>query len=304
MTRLNSEWNSVRGGKRLDHAQLLALADGYLAALLAGKPYDLAWDRRALFTENGVPLALGDGAWATVDSLEPYYLRFADAEMQSVGFFRVVRERGNPALYSARLTLEDGLIAEAETIVARRRGEEPFPNPDPLLLRPEPVFDEVLDAADRRPRLRLIAIADAYFSTLELNDGQLFVEFDPRCNRRENGNQTTNNPALSQFGAEIGMPCVEAFRLGVFRFDDELRDRRYHLVDEQRGLVFASAFIDHSARVDRYHLTDGTERRSMFKTPNSLCMLELFKIVGGRIRQIEAAFVEVPYRTRSPWSGR
>jgi hypothetical protein len=293
---------SAVNGNAWDREKLLKLADDYLDALVNKDPSRLPWAEYVSFTENNVALYVGDGAWNTVDTLDDYYFPFADEHSQTVGLFRVIRERGNPAVLCARIKVEKGGIAELETIVARRMGDAPFPNPDPLALATEPVLEEVVPEAQRRQRERLIAIADGYFSTLQLNDGTLFVEFDERCNRRENGNQTTNNPALAHIGKELAMKCEDAFRLGVFRFDDRLRDRRYHLVDEERGLVFASAFIDHAGLVKRYTLTDGTEREAMFKTPHSFCMLELFKIQDGKLRQIEAVFVDVPYRSPSPWS--
>ncbi len=41
----------------------------------------------------------------------------------------------------------------------------------------------------------MIALADGYFSTLQLNDGTIRTRFAPDCNRVEKiGVQTTNNP--------------------------------------------------------------------------------------------------------------
>jgi hypothetical protein len=33
-------------------------------------------------------------------------------------------------------------------------------------------------------------------------------------------------------------------------------------------------------------------------------LLELFKVVGGKIAGVEAVFVTVPYNMVSPWTGR
>jgi hypothetical protein len=72
-------------------------------------------------------------------------------------------------------------------------------------------------------------------------------------------------------------------------------------VDEERGLVLAFGFIDHSGKLDRYQLTDGRWVNSPVRRPHSFYISELFKIDHGMICQIEANFITVPYRMPSPW---
>ena len=73
------------------------------------------------------------------------------------------------------------------------------------------------------------------------------------------------------------------------------------LVDEERGIVLAAGFIDHSGRLDEYQLTDGRKVKSPVRRPHSFYFMELFKIEAGAIRQIEANFITVPYNMPSPW---
>ena len=49
-------------------------------------------------------------------------------------------------------------------------------------------------APARPPRERLIALADGYANTIQLNDGKLFVPFVPGCSRIENGADVTDTP--------------------------------------------------------------------------------------------------------------
>jgi hypothetical protein len=148
----------------------------------------------------------------------------------------------------------------------------------------------------------MISIANGYFDTLQQNDGTLFTQFDEHCNRVENGVQTTNNPAAGKISFTMTLGCAEQFELGNFRYDDRLRARRYPLVDVERGLVLAGAFMDHAGRLGSYTLTDGRHVESRYRRPHSYYMLELFKInAGGKIQQIEAVFMSVPYHTRSVW---
>ena len=70
----------------------------------------------------------------------------------------------------------------------------PFPSID-TYIAPRPLMLADVPEAERRPRARMIEIANGYFETLELNDGTLHTEFTDDCDRVENGLQTTNNPA-------------------------------------------------------------------------------------------------------------
>ena len=286
-----------------DRACLYGFVDKYLEALVHHDPARLPWSKGARFTENNVLLQIGDGLWGTASALGDYRLKFADPGNGQVGFFGVVKETSASSAFAVRMKIEDHRISELETMVfrladagstgAQRFFTEPQLVDKPILLDnvPEPL---------RRPRERMISIADGYFDTLQLNDGTLFTQFDENCNRVENGLQTTNNPAVTSRPIwRLG--CEAQFKLGNYRYDDRLRARRFPLVDEERGLVLAAAFIDHSGRLGTYQLTDGTVVESPWRRPHSICIMELFKIVDGKIRQIEAVFFSVPYNMPSPW---
>ena len=102
----------------------------------------------------------------------------------------------------------------------------------------------------------------------------------------------------------MSLGCADQFRKGNYRYDDRLRARRYPLVDEERGLVFASAFIDHAGQLTTYKLADGTLAESPVRRPHTYYLMELFKIKDGKIQQVEAVFTTVPYHMPSPWDAR
>jgi hypothetical protein len=81
-----------------------------------------------------------------------------------------------------------------------------------------------------------------------------------------------------------------------------VRDREYFLVDEERGLVFSRAFIDHKGVLDHYKRTDGTDARSPFREPHTWSVMEVFKVKNGELGPIEAVFIGVAYRTRVVWT--
>jgi hypothetical protein len=282
-------------------AALHAEAEAYLDALEVRDPSRLRWAGEAKFTENNVRLEIGDGLWNTISARRRTYgLKAADPAADQVSWFGIVEEHGVPAIMALRLRITGDRIAEAETIVCRKVDLSPFPGID-TYLSPRPLMLADVPEAQRRPRDEMIRIANGYFDTLQLNDGTLHTEFTDDCERIENGVQTTNN--LAAFGDYpiAGLGCAEQFRKGHFRFDDRLRDRRFPLVDEAKGLVLAGGFIDHTGRLVDLTWTDGTKARSVFHYPHSFVLLELFKIVDGRIAGVEAVFVTVPYNMISAW---
>jgi hypothetical protein len=286
-----------------DRACLYGFLDQYLAALLAKDPARLPWAAQVKFTENNVALHVGDGLWGTISARGADDLKAADPETGQAAYFGVVDERGNQAFFALRLKIEDGKISEVETVVDRK-GYGPGPFGDPAAMKPVPILLEDVPVESRRPRARLISLANGYFSTLELNDGQLFTQFDKDCSRRENGVWTANDPnpdpksPMSVYGK---ISCEAGFKLGNYRWDDRLRARRFPLVDEEKGLVLAGGFIDHAGTLESYTTTDGVTHQSPMKSPHSFCLMEMFKIRDGKIRHAEAVFITVPYRMPSPW---
>ena len=283
-----------------DCACLYGVLDQYLAGLKARDIRKVPWAARVKNTENNVELRLGDGLWGTVTQVDPgYEMRFADPVTGQVAIFGVVTETTERSPYSTRLKVVDRTIVEAETIVVRPSDAGiPFVTAD---LKPIPVWDEVLPAAQRSPRQKMIDVANGYFETLQLNDGTLHTEFTEDCNRREDGLQSTNNPQAS-LDPLWKLGCADQFRMGQYRYDDRLRDRRFIAVDEERGIVLAGGFIDHEGRLGEFKLTDGSTRTPIFRRPHSFVLLEAFKIRGGKIQRIEAVFITVPYNMPSPWT--
>ncbi len=290
-----------RPGVSCDRAALLGHVEAYLDALVARDPSRLNWARHVVFTENNVQLAVGDGLWGTISGRRDYNLAFADPQSGEAGWIGIVEEHGIPGIMALRLRIEEGAIVEVETILSRRDDPGPFPVIGQVTA-PHPIFFADVPPEQRRPRARMISIADGYFDTLQLNDGTLFTQFADDCDRVENGLQTTNNPGAIPGYDIAALGCAEQFRTGQFIYDDRLRDRRFPLVDEKKGLVLAAGFIDHTGRTVDVTWTDGTRAKSVFFYPHSFALLELFKIVDGRIARIEAVFTTVPYNMPSPWT--
>ncbi len=282
----------------MDRDALYQALDSYLAALAERDAGAVRWTDSPLTSENNVMLDRDDGLWGTIEGIGEYRLLFADPTTNQVGYFGTVHEHVEESAYTLRLKFDDaGRIEEVEALIVRQSDSGiKFENPrywDKPILNTNP---ENPDARDE-----MIRLSNGYFDTLQLNDGTIHTRFHPDCNRVENGVQTTRNPDFAKIVSVSALGCEEQFRMGNYRYDDRLRARRFPMVDEERGLVLAYGFIDHSGRLAEYQLTDGRTVQSPVRRPHSFYIAELFKIDDGMISQIEANFITVPYNMPSPW---
>lgn len=282
----------------MTRAELYAVLDRFLAALNARDPHALGWAPGAHHSENNVMLEIGDGVWGTIDRLGDYQLRFADVKTGQVGYFGTVIEPIEESAFTLRLAVNDaGQIAECEMLIVRQSDSGiKFEN---CRYWDKPILHREPEAPVSREEM--VRLSNGYFDTLQRNDGTIHTKFHADCNRVENGVQTTRNPDFAKIVPVSALGCEEQFRMGNYRYDDDLRARRFPLVDEERGLVLAFGFIDHSGRLREFQLTDGRTVKSPVLRPHSFYISELFKIDHGMIEQIEANFITVPYRMPSPW---
>ena len=143
-----------------DYACLTSTVDQYLKALVAHDPSQIPTTANVKFTENTIPLKLGDALWGTMSGLGTYKLYFADPAGGSAGIEATIRENGTPAILLLRLKVTGGRISEIETLVHR--------NADAALAleklgRPNSVWLQSLRPAQRIPRQEMIKIANSYF---------------------------------------------------------------------------------------------------------------------------------------------
>jgi hypothetical protein len=289
-----------------DRACLVDFLRQYMAALARRDASVLPVDPALRFTENNVELPFGQaGAWLTATGVAATGLEAADVQQGEAAWIGAIDEHGAPIYFGVRLQVRDRRITEVETVAVRNSGL-PLPFGDFSKLVHDEAFTAVLPEAQRRPRERLRAVADSYFNTVELNDGMVFAPFDAECGRIENGIHTTAAGAAAATpgqanAASISPGCEAQFKLGIYYINKRIRERRYPIIDEERGVVVATGFFDHANGFDRYRLTDGREMRTALKWPNSISLIEAFKIVSGRIYRIETVFSYVPYFMPSPF---
>jgi len=280
--------NSERSSK-----DLMAVMDRYLDLIVKNDPTGLPVSEDIKITENGYPIQLGNGMFQTAEEIT-YKQYMVDPSANQVMVFGVVKESVLLANFMVRLKVVKGKITEIETIVTRK-DEASFASPE-ALKEPRPIYAKVLSESERSPRKALVSIADSYFEGIEKNTGEI-VPFHKNCNRFENGTQTTNNPDT------IATGCKEQFDNKVYSYITKIRNRRFLMADEEKGLVFGIVVFDMPGKRDnfKYFPTPFDELPVRFYKPRSLLLAEMFKIVGGQILSIEAVMVNVPFGATSGW---
>jgi hypothetical protein len=296
-----------------DRACLERLMDQYLAAVAAHDPQRVPLSADVTYTENNQVIEVGDGFWKTAQGVGNYKHYFADPEFGQVAFMGTMREADSLLLLSVRLRVELGRITEIESVFFRPGGG----GPNNIAAmdtagKAEEIWFRTIPPAQRPSRQAMIAIADGYFTGLQKNDGKGIqgtgtYPFTNDCHRIENGAPTTNvpRPANEEPGAInlFAMDCLSQFKMGLYYVVQNIHDRRYPLVDSERGVVWAHAIFDQGT-VNEGVLADGTKHRYPgFNRPGSILVTEAFLIEDRKIRRVEMIGPSVPYHMNSPWPG-
>lgn len=287
--------------------------DQYLKALVAHDPSGLPLSEDVMYTENDQVIDPGDGFWKTAEGIGNYRHVFADPEYGQVALMGTMREAGTTLLMSLRLRIELGRITEIESIYFRPGGGGPnniaaMDQGGP----PDDIWFRTIPKDKRLSRQEMISIADAYFSGLQKNDGKGVngtgtYPFTDDCHRIENGMATTNRPRPADEPQGtinlFAMNCMEQFKMGLYYVVQKIHNRRYPLVDSERGIVWAHAVFDQGT-VNSGILADGTKHSYPgFNRPGSILVTEAFLIENGRIRRVEMIGPASFYHLNSPWPG-
>lgn len=252
-------------------SELIDRLERYLSCALAREPAAIRAADDVKCTQNGEAIAFGSGVLQSTHAIG-FRQYTIDEREQQAGVFATLDTSSGPALLSLRMKCERGGVSELEVLVPRR-GDHAFFAPE-RLLEPLPIYQQALTPEQRTPRAAMIAAASRYFDAIEHADGRM-APCHPSCNRRENGIETTRTPP------HFPLDC----RASIDRFThiERVRNRRFPIVDEARGLVWAQVIFDMPS-----------QRRS-------LRLAELFKIIGGEIHAIEAVMLNTSLGAESGW---
>jgi hypothetical protein len=273
----------AQGAPACDDACLKGFIDGYLDALAHRDPAKLPVAKDVKYTENGRVLDLGEGFWRTAG--EPLHYRdyIFDPGTGGVAAFTALKEYDGIAEMFLRLKVADGKLTQIETFVVRV-GDQRWFAPQNLEHLSD-IFAQSVPAAERHTREQLVATANAYFDAIQTEGTPQFKQapFAPGMKRFENGLQTTNvtvNPIMERHTWSPDLQLERASYKGTM-----VMDRRFPIVDVEHGTVLAV----------------GTFRREGPDT-STLLLAEMFKVTGGKLREIRAVILNLPNGAGTGWT--
>jgi len=289
---------------------MTGLADDYLAANIAHDPNKVLWATRVKYTENSIPLRVGDGAlWTTMTRLGKYKNYFVDMKNKQVGYFGVAYLDETPIIVGFRMKVAGRRISEVE-MVTGGRGQ----GAADLEARgaPPQIFRETVPANERPTREYLVQAANAYFDGIEQSSGDI-VPFAKTCNRTENGGTNTNvtdlskapygGPGTESWRANFKLGCREQLNTGMFAYITEARDRRFEVIDEERGNILSFVIFAHPGNIKKAQLPG---QPVVIMPPSATrafdtYLAEAFHVRKGEIQQVEAVIYSGPYGMDSGW---
>ena len=307
-----------------DAACTRTLIDGLLAAMIAHDPARAPLAANVRYTENGQPLAIGDGLWRTLTARGNYNVYLAAEAGGDPALFGSIVETDIPGMLSLRIRQQAGKITEIEALAVRQEipmlgkliGTGTLMAPPQLadldarqFRRLLPVLVAPVPADARQPAAKLREAAWGFAPALY--GEALTLPFADRCTARENGVAAVDNARIAPLPGT--QPPFHPFRLGCRALVDsgfyaqvgKLREQRVLAIDASQGLVLLADTIDHRGDVETVKLKGDGEVPvpEAFRPPSSYLRAVLIKVRDGRIEHIETLTRPVFYGMDDGWGG-
>ena len=269
-----------------NRACLTAQVDAYYAALKARSAALLPQAARARVTENGSERKLADTLWAGAP-VPVWRFDIANPRRGDVASEAVLRNAdGSKTMFMVRLKVQAGAITEIETIKANKGDADRLWDPD-RLTSVSPRLTLSLRETDRDSYYDLIGTAESYWRAFQTNGTPHYrrARILPDSLRFENGLQTTGLVRDGVFN-----DTSRGFDEGKF-ISRNIWDRRYPVVDEERGIVLS---------IVRFGLKAGAKSQSV-ATSNDRLVAEFFAVQNSQISEIHAVLFNLPDDKPSAW---
>lgn len=286
---------------------------GYLDKLVSHDPRGLPLTANVKYTENQNLVSIGQGLWKTAQKFGTYQILASDIRNQQIAFIGNLRTSDGWTMVAIRLRIAGNEISEVETIApgaAAGQGTFDLSSGAATLTTASPAFSTTLLPGERRDRSQIIQAADLHYEGVERGNGDI-VPFSNDCIKIENGVQLIRNPKFQSPGVSpSGKPvpnftalgCRDQFNTHIWD-TDSITDRRYPVVDEERGIVVAFTMYNQYIKGPCARVVDyGTVCPRESVQPFTLVLAEAFKVRSGFIDRVEAVFTALPnLRERGLW---
>jgi hypothetical protein len=304
----------VHAAQSCDRECLTGVADAYLAAIAAHDPGKAPLAGNIRFVENTQRLKPGEGIWAdAAGKATSFRIVVPDIVQGSIGVMTLIDRKTAagtvPAQLAVRLKIEDRKITEAEHLVA----DVPANADRARMKAPRAALVAVVPGRERLSRTELAKIAGSYYDAIDESDGKL-APFAADCEREENM-LVTAGPNLPPAAPEsvdvngrspppLARDCIGQMSSRRFAYVDTIDHRRIVAVDPVQGLAMGFSHFRQSMKLGPQRLiaADGSELMWEEKRdPYDLPAAHIFKITGGKIHEVEALGVFIPYNSPTGW---
>jgi hypothetical protein len=288
------DYGPTRGGwapVACNRACLTGFIDAYYQALVANNPASLPQAAKARITLNGKPSALAATFWPSAKVVrwrfDAVNERLGDTGTQAV----ITNDDGSETMEVVRLKVAGGAITEME-VVRCNKGDAgaQWWGPEQLDAKPSAFLTLSIPPAERESYYGLVAVADGYFRAFQTNGSPDYhrADLQPDTRRFENGAQFTGNIRNGVYTT-----AQDGFDRGRF-VGRNLWDRRYAVVDEERGIVLV---------VLRFGKVDGVQNAAAVTSIDRL-VAEFFTVKAGRIQEVQAVMMNLPDAEPTGWDTR
>ncbi|MBN2863570.1 MAG: hypothetical protein JXN62_10435 [Bacteroidales bacterium] len=259
-----------------DRTTLTGYIDTYFKALVDNNPTAVPLADNVKITFNGDVKSLARSFWESAESIV-YRFDIVNTRRGDTGTEAVIKNSdGSLTMYMLRMKVLGDRITEIETIKCNEGEADHIWDADNLSVV-SPAYQLSIREVERDSYYDLIGTAESYWRAFQTNGSPEYrpARLLPDSKRYENGMQATGMIVDGEYES-----TAKGFDTGFFK-ERNIWDRRYPVVDEERGIVLS---------IVRFGIKAGLKSRSEATTHNRL-VAEFFVIRSGWIKEIQAVIV-------------
>ena len=269
-----------------ERSALTSYIDLYFKALLANNASAVPLAESAKITLNGDIKSLAETFWKNAESIT-FRFDIVNTRRGDTGTEAVIKNSdGSLTMFMLRMKIKGDKISEIEAIKCNKGEADQIWNADNLR-EVSPSYLLSIREVERDSYYDLIGTAESYWRAFQTNGSSEYrpARLLPDSKRFENGMQTTGLIKDGQYES-----TAKGFDTGFFK-ERNIWDRRYPVVDEERGVVLS---------IVRFGIKSGLKSRSE-STSHDRLVAEFFAIRSGMIEEIQAVIVNRSEEMSTGW---